>query len=142
MLIGIVAPFEIAFSDTKLDGFFVFNRLVDLFFLCDIYVNFHLSYSDPKSGLAITSPLKIRNDYMKVWFWIDLIGIIPFDLLFLIGFDKENEDERLGLQIIQLLRLLKLLRLFRAGKIVATFEIEYSINFDMVFAFLLHDLKT
>lgn len=55
--------------------------LLDLLFLLKIYFGFHLTYSDPKSGIMITNIQKIRIKYLKsLTFWIDIITCFPLEI--------------------------------------------------------------
>jgi hypothetical protein len=130
MLTGIITPFDIAFFEPEFGGIFIFNRIVDFIFILDIIINFHLSFTDSKSGLPVVSRTLIRKEYMRVWFWVDLLGVIPFDLFSILGLDSALTLQ--ARQLVRLLRLAKLLRLFRANRIIATFETEYSINYDLI----------
>lgn len=41
-------PYEVAFLESKVDAPFVFNRVIDMAFVCDMFVNFILPF---KNGL-------------------------------------------------------------------------------------------
>ena len=47
-----VTPYEVAFLETKIDVLFVVNRIVDLGFVTDIWVQFHLEYLN-KDGIRV-----------------------------------------------------------------------------------------
>ena len=47
------------------DGLFVINRMVDLSFLCDLFISFRLAYFDNVKGELVTDPEAIRWHYIK-----------------------------------------------------------------------------
>merc|ERR1719162_2417172 len=67
---ALVTPFEVAFLETKIDGLFCINRLVDLGFLIDMFINFRLIFEDI-SNKSVTSKTRIAQKYLKGWFTID-----------------------------------------------------------------------
>jgi len=56
------------------------NYIVDFCFMIDIIIQFNLSYYDSKYN-KITSRRMIAKRYLKSWFFIDLISVIPIDAL-------------------------------------------------------------
>ena len=85
-----------------------FERAVDVFFICDLFLNFRtdcllaclscpLHYStrltrehNPRPGTGYVTQsgkdelrtCKIVKNYLAGWFWIDGISSIPFDFIF------------------------------------------------------------
>ena len=57
---AVITPFEVGFCTTKYDPWFVINRLVDLGFVCDIFVNFKLAYFDGTEDMWVYEAEKIR----------------------------------------------------------------------------------
>lgn len=73
----------------------------------------------------------IRINYLGSWFPIDLLSIIPFDLIAILA----NSDSLEGLKIIRiirLLRLLKLARIFKASRIFKRLESTLSVSFSVI----------
>ena len=107
---AIVTPYEVALlSPTPKTLLFWINRLIDLIFMVDIVVNFHLAYFtvDKELGYHLVKKLPtIRRRYLRGWFWIDLSSILPFDVLKFVM----NADALEGLKIVRLIRLLRLLK--------------------------------
>ena len=68
-----VTPFEVGFTETAypLEGAtlvaFLVNRVVDCFFIFDIYVNFCLAYFDADKEEWVYEPSRVRLHYMKGW---------------------------------------------------------------------------
>ena len=54
---------------------------------------------------------------MKVWFLIDLVSVIPFDIILYYGnFNKVARFSRIG-RLYKLIRLIKLVRLLKIAKV-------------------------
>jgi hypothetical protein len=80
---AIITPYEAAFLTPDLQTvLFWLNRIVDLCFISDFVMQFFMAFQDfEKHGIWITSHSKIACKYMKAWFTIDLVSIIPFDTI-------------------------------------------------------------
>lgn len=116
---AIVTPFEVAFINTDLGNpLFWINRVVDLFFILDMCLQVFIPYRDANTNEWVTDHRKIGVNYLKTWFLIDLLAILPFDI---IGVATGSDDVQKikALRLVRLLRLLKLLRLFRTSRIIS-----------------------
>ena len=99
----IILPVAISFFNDDLSTrWVVFNCLSDTIFLIDIVVNFRtgkltaigseISKVDGAPGImqadnseqVILDPKLIARDYLRTWFFLDLISSIPLDYIFLI----------------------------------------------------------
>ena len=128
---AVVTPYEVAcLRDTDGDsaadlvdnGLWILNQFVNLVFLFDMFLSFFMMYrEDAKKGGGLVRDLpQIRMHYLKGWFFIDLISIIPFGLIPGAG--------AFGLlRMIRILRLLKLARIFRASRIYKRFQARNSL---------------
>ena len=65
--------------------------IVDGFFLLDLFVNFLTSYPKSETEEIITDHRKIAIHYLKTWFTVDFIAVIPFDW-FIDEVRPESED--------------------------------------------------
>ena len=54
-----ICPFEFAFLTYKQDALFVFDNIVNGFFLIDIVLTFFVAYLDSQSYLLVDDPKKI-----------------------------------------------------------------------------------
>ena len=63
-------------------------------------------YTDPAALKAL-----IRTQYLKTWFWADLIALLPYGLI-AYGIEKLIEGEGVGM-----IRLIRVVRLLRLGKV-------------------------
>ena len=83
-------------------------------FLCDIILIFNTSFFDEEFTL-IQDRKSIALSYMSGWFSIDLVAIIPFDLLF--GGNQLNNLVRIA-RMGKMYKLVKLTKLVRVAKMV------------------------
>jgi len=129
--VAVVAPVQVAILQTQSIGImFVINCMIDLIFLLDMILQFFTMY--PKQSNFGESwehrPRKIAVNYLKTWFLIDFISIIPFDLVSIIAQSEVLQRVKV-VKIVRLLRLLKLVRIFRAIRIFKHFELHMSITY-------------
>jgi len=128
-----VTPYEVAVLATKLNTLFVVNRVVDAVFVWDMGIQFFLIYrtSADEGGMWIRDRPRIRRHYLRGWFTIDLVSILPFDIV-----SFALQDGALGkmkvLRIIRLLRLLKLVRIVRASRIFKRWETSISVSYSVL----------
>lgn len=118
-------PIDLAFSRMSEEnpGFSTFNYTLDFFFLLDIIVMFNSAIQDEYFNI-IDDRKDIAIDYMKCWFFIDIIAIIPLDLLIttndlnsLIRITRAGKLYKL-IKVTRLVRLLKVIK--QKGKLINT----------------------
>ena len=129
---AVVTPVEVAFLETSLWSImFWINRSVDALFVIDIFLNFFVAIIDPEDGQLIFHHPTIVKTYLKGWFTIDIISVMPFDLIALIFKDGAVGKLKI-LRVLRLLRLMKLLRILRAGRIFQRLETQYQIDYSQL----------
>ncbi|KAJ3008180.1 hypothetical protein HKX48_008722 [Thoreauomyces humboldtii] len=143
-----VTPFETAFiTDTAFDLLFLINRVVDLVFFFDMGVQIRTPYRDTQTGRLVRDGKLILARYMKSWFSIDLLSVIPFDVISNVaGGSASNLGQLRLLRFLRLARLLKLLRVLRASRKLKQWrvyiDLRYAtlriIQFCIVIVFLIH----
>ena len=81
--------------------------------MADIFINFRTTYVDAYSGEEVTDGSKIAKNYMFGRFLIDLVSMIPFELLTkrLKQHTNLRELELRHYAIISCLKLVRVLRL-------------------------------
>ena len=122
---AIVTPVEVAFMETVLwSVLFLINRSVDCLFIFDIFLNFFVAIVDPEDGQLVFHHPTIVKEYLRGWFWIDVISVMPFDLVSLV-FASDGVGKLKILRVLRLLRLMKLLRILRAGRIFQRLETQF-----------------
>jgi len=67
-----------------------FNYSIDIFFAIDILINFNSAIVNEKFEL-IESRKEIAKIYIGSWFIIDLLSIVPFDLI-VMGNGEEDQN--------------------------------------------------
>ena len=91
------------------------NALSDICFFIDIPLTFRTSAID-KNGETTFKAKEIAKIYLRGYFTIDFLSVIPLDLIGAI-FLRGNTTQRLSFHI-KVLPLLKLTRLFRINRII------------------------
>lgn len=135
---AVVTPFEIGISPTlmlwEMDagalGLFAANRVVDVFFLLDLVLNFFLAYQEDhtKGGQWVTNHRQITRRYLQSWFVVDFFSVLPFDLLISFGLLEGASLLRIT-RTVRLLRLMKLLRIVRASRLLARWQLRIGLSF-------------
>jgi len=126
-------PYEVAFMDDgdglsiTVDARFVINRIVDLGFLMDMGFNFFLPYQTSDNRMVTDHGVIVRK-YLLGWFPVDLVSIIPYDLIAVMMRDDSLSNLKV-LRAIRLLRLAKLLRIIRLGRLFRRFEATHEVNY-------------
>ena len=77
----LIIPLRLAFANNDSTSWLMFYIITDLLFLTDIILTFFSAVSDEKLVYEITNKKLIAQKYLKGWFWIDFISILPLDLL-------------------------------------------------------------
>ena len=104
---------------------------VTLVFLVDIFVQFVLPL--PERGTAHRGELsyerrhwKLAKRYVLSWFTLDVVTIIPFDLLVLLG---ALSTEVKIVKTLRVLRLLKIAKVLRASSIIQRWENSFAVPY-------------
>ena len=158
---AIVTPYEVAFlpaGGTWLDGRFLFNRAIDLFFLCDMFVQLFVMY--PAERLQhvelnsmeshVPAPVQFRKNqvemisehrkialhYLSTWFLVDLISVLTgvVDIIMVTPIASSQGDgigiEQLRvLRVLRVLRLFKLVRLLKTSRLIARWQSAVALDF-------------
>ena len=124
---AIWTPFEVAFVEEKrLSPMYFVNMVINLAFFTDMILNFNLMYFDEKLLKMISDRKLIAKRYLRGFFIIDFISILPYDDITLATGSKANLKI---LRIVRIVRLAKLLRILRSSRIFARFENSMTINY-------------
>ena len=59
----------------------IVEYFIDSIFFLDLILGFCRAYINEKTGDHVTSHKLIAIKYLKFYFWFDLLGCLPFDLL-------------------------------------------------------------
>lgn len=88
------------------------DYMITAAFAFDILVNFNTSYLDPNTERYVVRRSKIAVNYMKFWFWADLVATVPFDDVFA-ALVSGNQ-----LRVVRLIRIMRLVRLVKLYRII------------------------
>ena len=81
---ALITPFEVAFVRDSAVFFFP-NMIFDVFFCCDICVNFRLTFESYDRELKVIkhvdSSWRIAKRYVLGWFLFDFLSVFPFELV-------------------------------------------------------------
>lgn len=127
------APYETAFLKPQLNTTFLVDRAADALFSVDMLLQFFVSRSDPnRPARPVKDPTIIIGIYLRGWFLLDLLSIMPVDIIYIIYCHQSVKSSTLlkgrsfnslrDLKTVKLLRLLRLLRLVRFVRIKARLE--------------------
>lgn len=103
--------FAYPFESVVLD---VGDVMMEVIFVVDLVITFFTAIQDGDN--TIRDLRKIRSQYLKSWFSIDLVSSIPLSLMVYAGLGAWVQSIKLT-KLFRLLRLSRLLRLFRLRKL-------------------------
>ena len=126
---AIITPYEIAFSDSNHSSWF--EILIDIFLAIDIVLTFFSAYTDEEENL-VKNHKKIIKKYLKSWFIIDIISVLPLNNLF-------KNGKYSGLTKIS--KLPKLYRLIKLTKLLRMTKMSSKGNLNRVTKFFMEKLK-
>ncbi|GBG32779.1 Potassium voltage-gated channel subfamily H member 6 [Hondaea fermentalgiana] len=124
---AVVTPVDAAFLEPLVyNALFFFNLIVDLIFFTDIIITFNLPYLNPATGLWVRKHSAIARNYLRSWFIIDFVSVVPFDWIItaIAGDDIDSHS----LRALRLLKLLKIARILRGSRIWKRWRDRVGIN--------------
>jgi len=95
---------------------------VDILFTFDILINFISAYEDTFTCKLETSLCAIGKNYIMSWFLLDVLCVIPFDLIEYIVLEDSRH--------IKLVRLTRLARIYKLTRIIRLLKIVKTVRFD------------
>mmetsp|Transcript_5649 Transcript_5649/g.35073 ORF Transcript_5649/g.35073 Transcript_5649/m.35073 type:complete len:796 (+) Transcript_5649:230-2617(+) len=131
---GFVIPYVISFPNyvglaPYNDAGAIIQYLLETMFLIDIVVNFNLAYY-VRNKLIMDRKL-IAKRYLSFMFWVDLVGVFPFDIVALAIAGQLNSQSSLG-SYLGLFRLLQLVRLYRFDALVKFLQYQHKVSLLLV----------
>lgn len=126
-----VTPYEVAMLETELNELFWINRCIDVVFVIDLCMCFFLAYRLPmkRGGGLVKDLASIRHNYLRTWFLVDIISVLPLDIL---AVTSSSPSQLKAMRLIRLLRLLKLMRVIKASRILQRFEEKITVPYAIV----------
>jgi len=127
--VAIVTPVQLSLIEPEFDVLCILNSLVDCLFFVDLVLQFFLMY--PRKGtygyILEHRWGRIVKRYLRTWFVVDLISIVPIDLIGIIT--KAASMQRMKVvKFVRLMRLLKLARMLKASRLFRRIEVRMSIS--------------
>lgn len=125
LLSCILTPFNLAFA-TEVEEvlwYTMFNYAIDIIFLIDIIVIFNCAVEIELNLEA--DRYKIAVTYLKGWFLIDLLSIMPFELMIPASITDESQSTQAGNanSFVRMTRISKLYKLVKITKLIRMFKI-------------------
>jgi heme/copper-type cytochrome/quinol oxidase subunit 4 len=99
------------FDDEVVKVIHFIQYMIVIVFATDCILGFRKAYLDEKTGQECRDPKSIAKNYIKTFFFIDLMSGIPFDLL------TDNT-------FLKLLSLIKVVRLKRLERVITYLQME------------------
>jgi hypothetical protein len=89
---------------------------LNCFFFFDIVFNFFTAQYTQEYEI-IDDFHEIAMDYLKTWFFVDLLSIIPFDIILMYGnVNRIARFSRIG-KLYKIIRMTKMVRLLKIAKV-------------------------
>lgn len=81
LYVGIFVPYKITFlGNYEIPAWDYFDYFIDFLFFIDLILNFFTPYFVKEH--QVKNLCYISCNYLKLWFWIDLLSVFPFQFLF------------------------------------------------------------
>ena len=85
LYIAIAVPYRLGFSEPSYGAWYVVDFFVDIYFYVDMVFNFFTAYwetsTDDDDFHYVTNLWKIQKHYLKGWFTLDAISLLPIDYI-------------------------------------------------------------
>jgi CRP-like cAMP-binding protein/Ca2+-binding EF-hand superfamily protein len=100
-------------------GFYI-DLLVDVFFITDVVLNLRTSFYDA-NGFRENRPRKMAVNYLKGWFFIDLVSCLPVGYVqyFINSGAGDGGSDFKAMKALRLMKMTKMMRLGRLKRILA-----------------------
>ena len=126
LLVGIVVifsvilvPWKVGFDVPSTNAWIVVDFLADAIFLFDMCYTFNTGFfEDAAEEILILDRKRIATQYIKTWFFVDLLSTLPFDYIVSAATTGTlTNSNAVGLEL-RLTKLARGLRLFRLAKLI------------------------
>lgn len=98
-----------------------FNLFIDIFFMTDLVINFFTAYLDEEVGVLEVRLEVIAMNYLKRWFFFDLISSVPWDRVFC-AVVYNDDSNSIYSRIVKIFRFIKVLRFVRMLRVAASLQ--------------------
>ena len=82
----VMIPLNLAFINASAENegilpIMITERIIDVFFILDIILNFRTTFINPNTNIEIVEPSRVAKNYVySIRFPFDILASIPFDL--------------------------------------------------------------
>ena len=124
MYCAFVIPFRLGFDEKAVGTVLVWEAVIDCAFLLDVLLSFRTGFmleEENEDSRIEMLPRPIAKNYVRKWFFIDIISAFPTQLILLMSDDKgktaasSNSVSKLPrlLRVPKLIRMIRLMKVFR-----------------------------
>eukprot|EP00930_Biecheleria_cincta_P024749 TRINITY_DN17680_c0_g1_i2.p1 TRINITY_DN17680_c0_g1~~TRINITY_DN17680_c0_g1_i2.p1 ORF type:complete len:682 (-),score=93.02 TRINITY_DN17680_c0_g1_i2:151-2196(-) len=131
--VALVTPVQVSMLEAKFDALFAFGLVIDFVFIVDMILQFFTMYPAATSiGGARRlerNHRKIILHYVKGWFIVDLLSVIPFDMVNLFLPRDGEVGPVKSIKVVRTLRLLKMTKILKTSRMFHRFEVSAHIPY-------------
>lgn len=127
MVDALTLPYNLAF-EVQPEGE-ILRWTVDIYFMCDILLNFFTGYMDEKGGV-VWVPRKVIKNYLSGWFFFDVLASFPWGAIQLQGGPASLTRT---LRIVRAVRLVRILRVAKLKSLMEKIEPYIESNYLLMF---------
>ena len=113
----VVTPIKISLEDLFAPGWDEVLLAIDVLFLIDIIFIFNSAYYDEDFKIH-ENYKEIGTEYVKSWFLIDVLAIVPFDKLMMLTQGSSGSDINSLIRVVRIGRMYKLIKLTKLLRIL------------------------
>ncbi|GMI14929.1 hypothetical protein TrVE_jg6054 [Triparma verrucosa] len=121
--VAIVAPYRIGFNSDAEGNWKVWETILDMLFILDLFVNFRTGYY--LEDEEVMDSWRVAKHYLKTWFILDFLSSIPFDLMEA-GFQDTSYAKLMKsgkfVKVFRMLRITKMVRFMKGSVIAEQFD--------------------
>jgi hypothetical protein len=120
LIVCTIIPWRLAFAGENYNWEITYY-IIDSIFFVDIILTFHTTISG-LYGVEIDDKKMIADNYLKGWFWIDSLSIIPFDTIMKAFSAFGSSDSGHYNSLIRTVKLTKIYKLIRLMRLMKLFK--------------------
>ena len=131
----LTVPLQLAFASylNSPDGYSLnlVDYCIDGFFFADIVIAFNTVYYSAADEAYVAVRSRISHEYIRTWFFVDLISTVPFETFAALGSSASNNSNLTIVRLVKTVRLFRLLKLAKKvdmSKVLNQLEDRFHIN--------------
>ena len=130
IVLGLLTPYLLTFEPEGSEIVWTIDLITMIVFALDIILTFNTAFY--MEGNLIQDRSKIMKNYLKFWFWVDIVSILPASLV-LDEINLQNSNHLLlSLRVVKLSKLIRLIRIAKLDKLVVLIEETLTNNFSLI----------